>query len=405
MNTFIEISDSDLVVALGDYANTLSGASPAITSAQDRVKAGKAGEVLKDIIAHAHLFYQDQDNLEMVINSLSRALRAAKAEERANLTKQLACKLSDTSDPTKSTEILRFVSLVSMFNLLEKASPARVDVFTQVVAFAGQIGQLEAISAQLTNIPVWVKEWQLDVAQTRSLYRLAYKSLLAASAAASSPASALSLSKLAADLLIRLTATYPAGSAELAAARAETDELITLALTHESIVDVFSILSLEAVKALKGEAHVKLLELIQAGDLAGFSALVPTLTATFAKHGLKEEKVSRKIRLMLLARVFATKSTLAFAEVAEALKVDLPSVENWVIDGIRAGLVEAKVDELHQTIVVTRTTYTEFSRQNWEDLQARVGDWKKNISEVQRTLDQVKLQIQRQLQSASGGSR
>jgi len=67
---------------------------------------------------------------------------------------------------------------------------------------------------------------------------------------------------------------------------------------------------------------------------------------------------------------------------------------------IRSGLAEAKVDQLNERVEVSRATHAEFTKGKWEELAGRLAAWQQNIGEVQRTLDQVKLSVQRQTTAA-----
>ena len=88
---------------------------------------------------------------------------------------------------------------------------------------------------------------------------------------------------------------------------------------------------------------------------------------------------------------------------------------------VRAGLVEAKIDELnakiivrfvgavwavvarllltHQNAMCSRSTFTAFGINQWRDLKVRLEAWQKNISDVQRVLSTVKLQHQQKVRS------
>jgi hypothetical protein len=65
--------------------------------------------------------------------------------------------------------------------------------------------------------------------------------------------------------------------------------------------------------------------------------------------------------------------------------------------------VEAKVDAIARTIHVTRATKSSFSSAQWQELRDVLQEWKHNISEVQRVLDDVKLQVQMKSKSGGGG--
>lgn len=78
-----------------------------------------------------------------------------------------------------------------------------------------------------------------------------------------------------------------------------------------------------------------------------------------------------KIRLLTLASLCADSTVVEFEAIAQKLEIEEATVENWVIDGklrrisshvpllnrcyavIKAGLVEAKVDQSNRKVVVT----------------------------------------------------
>jgi len=48
----------------------------------------------------------------------------------------------------------------------------------------------------------------------------------------------------------------------------------------------------------------------------------------------------------------------------------------WLIDVIRAGLIEGKLSQYRQELLVHRSTYRTFGREEWEELDARLEEWK-----------------------------
>jgi len=112
-----------------------------------------------------------------------------------------------------------------------------------------------------------------------------------------------------------------------------------------------------------------------------------------ASLGLSESVISRKMRLLSLAALCSKNSVIEFAAVAEALKINGDDIEAWVIDVIRAGLAEVKIDELNEKLIVSRSTHTEFGAQQWQELQKRLNGWHQNLGEVQQVLDNVRTQL------------
>ena len=59
-----------------------------------------------------------------------------------------------------------------------------------------------------------------------------------------------------------------------------------------------------------------------------------------------------QVRLLNLAYICAGHNTVAFGTIASALSIDESAIEEWVIDLIRVGLVEAKVDQVNSQVIV-----------------------------------------------------
>ena len=58
------------------------------------------------------------------------------------------------------------------------------------------------------------------------------------------------------------------------------------------------------------------------------------------------------MRLLNLAYICAGHNTVAFSTIAGALSIEEGAIEEWVIDLIRVGLVEAKVDQVNSQVIV-----------------------------------------------------
>lgn len=86
--------------------------------------------------------------------------------------------------------------------------------------------------------------------------------------------------------------------------------------------------------------------------------------------------------------------TVNFADIASSIQIPENEVEMWVIDVIRVGLIEAKVDQVQSQVVVSRSTHGMFKDSHWADLKTKLVAWQKNISQVQRVLTNVRMQME-----------
>lgn len=54
----------------------------------------------------------------------------------------------------------------------------------------------------------------------------------------------------------------------------------------------------------------------------------------------------------------------------------------WVIDVIRAGLVEGKLSQLNQTFLIHRATYRLFGLDQWVQIGERLDTWKATLANI-----------------------
>lgn len=97
----------------------------------------------------------------------------------------------------------------------------------------------------------------------------------------------------------------------------------------------------------------------------------------------------RKIRLLTLASLSTRTPTrsLPYRTISKALRIPSEDVEMWVIDVIRAGLVEGKLSQLNQTFLIHRSSYRVFGLDQWLEVSERLEVWKgtlRNIVDVVR---------------------
>merc|ERR1711939_372287 len=130
----------------------------------------------------------------------------------------------------------------------------------------------------------------------------------------------------------------------------------------------------DAIQALRktDSALFDLLEVFSSDD---YSAFVDFLeTNELSSLGFPESAggiLSKKIRLLTLASIAASTPTrsVPYSTISSALQIPAEDVEMWVIDTIRAGLVEGKLSQLRQEFSVQRATYRVFGEKQWAEIQ------------------------------------
>jgi translation initiation factor 3 subunit M len=245
-------------------------------------------------------------------------------------------------------------------------------------------GAFDAVRAQLAPLDAWLEAWDVEPADARQL-------LLAVAQAGGDAGDA----DAAYAYTVRALRTFSGEGGEAAegndAGGAEARRLalaaLRSALEQPTRFDFQDLAGLDAVQALRRGApeHFALLELFtaeQLDDLADFREERP---GWLEKEGFDVGALVRKMRLLTLASLAASSGqarALTYEAIARALRVPEADVEVWVIDVIRAGLVEGKLSQLSKQFLIHRSTYRVFGDSQWREIAARLDMWKTSLTGV-----------------------
>ena len=68
--------------------------------------------------------------------------------------------------------------------------------------------------------------------------------------------------------------------------------------------------------------------------------------------GLAQQELLTKMRLLSLASLASTHRTIPYSTIVDELQIELCDVENWVVQALSAGLIEARIDEVKSVVTV-----------------------------------------------------
>ncbi|CDH52372.1 eukaryotic translation initiation factor 3subunit m [Lichtheimia corymbifera JMRC:FSU:9682] len=286
--------------------------------------------------------------------------------------------LIKTLTQTESTKTsLKQKILLNLYNALPSNSPLRYDAFLGLVDVTAHADELDSLYGQLDHIDAWVKQWGIDAQTERQLYNHVGEKL-----------SQVGEDKLAFDFLLKTLATYnddSASSTDLA------KDAVIRAVSIENFFAFEDLLQYTAIQKIKGTKEYELLDVFLNGDLNTYKTFAAA-NADLMKR-LDADSNVRKIRLLALASLGCENLTreLSYAEIAKSLDISEDEVEMWVIDVIRAGLVEAKLDQLNKTVIVHRSVHRVFGKEQWQQLSERLNTWKESLNEIMAVVGNAKL--------------
>ncbi|RCH84856.1 hypothetical protein CU098_004215, partial [Rhizopus stolonifer] len=343
--------------------------APYVKHIESILKSEKKDDVYDEIIKDASIFLTENDReVEGAFNLLI-VIALGAPESILSSTVQ---SLIDTLTKTESNKTsLKQKILLNLYNALPGNSPLRYHAFVGLVEATTQADELESLYGQLEYVDAWAKQWGIDQQTQCNLYDYLSKVLLAAGQ-----------EKLALDFsLKKLDIVQENESASLA------KDIVNRAIAMENFFAFEDLLQYTAIQKLKGTPEYDLLDIFLNGTLSTYQEFEKKYTLG------NSESNTHKMRLLSLASLGSENLSreLSYAEIASTLQIDVDQVEMWVIDVIRAGLVEAKLDQLNKTVIVHRSIYRVFGKEQWNKLSTALSAWKENLNEILAVVGNAKL--------------
>lgn len=85
---------------------------------------------------------------------------------------------------------------------------------------------------------------------------------------------------------------------------------------------------------------------------------------------------------MTLCSLGCEKSNLMYKEIATTLNVTEDDVEQWIVDAVGQGLMQAQMDQTTNTVCISRSTHRSFGPDQWRGLQEKLHSLRDKVSSV-----------------------
>ncbi|KAG0252872.1 hypothetical protein BG011_006705 [Mortierella polycephala] len=375
---FIDAPVQDQVVELATYISSLRGdeEQALVKEVAPLVEAEKIADATKVLLRESKALLEAPEKEFESAHNLLVAIVLVDADKAAveQVLKTLIL------EPTQKTAI-KFKVLSNIFNTLPANSPLRLSVFTAIVDLAVASDDMDLVLPQLQYVPNWISEWGVGADAERALL------LTLSDRLKESGNQYQSL-----EFLLKHLTSFNCSS-ELDAQKANATRAIVESLALPEVLNFENLLKIDAIQHLKSEKAYELLSVFMSGNVQDYRALVAKHAGLIKELDLDEEETLRKIRLLSLASLGSENLSreLSYQEIAKALEVDENEVELWVIDVIRAGLVEAKLNQVSKVVIISRSIYRTFGTAQWQQLSQRLNGWKSSLAEILQVIANAKL--------------
>ncbi|KAI9759428.1 MAG: hypothetical protein M4579_002342 [Chaenotheca gracillima] len=266
-------------------------------------------------------------------------------------------------------------TLTTIFNIMQPDDETRYNVFLEILRVVRNYGLWELIKPQLKNLDRWIIEWESDEEDQRKLF--------------------LEIASVARDVgedeagyqyVVRALRTFSPSESSTPQAQALALRALNVALSQPNHFDFYDLTSTDSIQALRKSSPIafELLEIFNAKQLDDYDDFTSEHNDFLESQELDDAVLRRKMRLLTLASLAAStpSRSLPYASIARALQVPGDDVEMWVIDVIRAGLVEGRLSQLEKTFLVHRSTYRVFGEKQWREVATRLDTWKESLKGV-----------------------
>ncbi|KAJ5902355.1 Eukaryotic translation initiation factor [Penicillium taxi] len=272
--------------------------------------------------------------------------------------------------------------LTTIFNTLPATESSRYHVLLAIVAVIRQSASgyaFEALRPQLVSqLPTWLSEWDLENEEAQKLHL-----------AIADAATAAGDDDLAQSHVMQALQTISAADSSKPAARDLAVRALASALRRPGVFDFNSLTSSDAVQGLRSSDSTlfELLEIFTSDTLDAYEEFISANPLASISGGVLAESadaLQTKLRLLTLTSLAAStpSRSLAYSAISSALRVPATEVEVWVINTIRAGLVEGKLSQLRQEFLIHRATYRVFGEKQWTEVQGRLMVWRRSLENV-----------------------
>ncbi|GMP30756.1 hypothetical protein CsSME_00005277 [Camellia sinensis var. sinensis] len=303
-------------------------------------------------------------------------------DESLEMAKLISTKI--TQQPNEKPA-LRLKIMFNLYNLLENPY-SRFFVYMKALDLAVNGKVSEHIISSFKKMDDFLREWNIGIQDQRKLF-LTISNILKDSK---------SSAKDSFKFLTKYLATFSGedaltmGEAKEEAARTIIEFVKAPDMFQCDLVDMPAVAQLE--KDAKYALVYQLLLIFLTQRLDAYLDFQAANSTLLKSYGLVHEDCITKMRLMSLVDLASSESgQISYELIKDTLRINDDEVEMWVVKAITAKLIDCKMDQMNQTVIVSRCTERMFGEHQWQILRTKLATWRGNIANVISTIQANKI--------------
>ena len=122
-------------------------------------------------------------------------------------------------------------------------------------------------------------------------------------------------------------------------------------------------------------------------DAKSFESKLGQFKKLMQSEGLtKEELIIKKSYVQICSLDTAEVTNFEYAKLAQLLNIDEDDIENWAIDAIQSKIIDAKIDQQNEQIVIKGHMLRELKEKEWSAILTKIQTWKERFQRVQQVV-------------------
>ncbi|XP_061366513.1 uncharacterized protein LOC133309728 [Gastrolobium bilobum] len=396
MTTVVPTSEEDAALSVVRFASELAWAdagpevaepevSKLCMEAAEFIAMGKWLELASLMITSAELIFSkvSEKDIESIFTIICNLVtKTENPDEVMEIIKVITAKVIQQPNEKPS---VRLKILINLYNLLETPY-CQFYVYTKLLNLAVDGKVTEYIIPSFKKIDSFMKDWKIGIPEQRELF-LTISNILKENK---------SMSKDSFKFLNNYLVTFNGEDAHVLSETKE--EAVRAIVEFVRAPDIFQceLLDLPAVGQLEKDAKYallyQLLKIFLTQRLDAYLEYHAANSNLLKSYDLVHEECIAKMRLMSLVDLSSDGSgQIPYELIRDTLRINDDEVELWVVKAITAKLIDCKMDQMNQVVVVSHHTDRVFGQQQWQTLRTKLVTWRGNIANVISTIQANKI--------------
>lgn len=158
------------------------------------------------------------------------------------------------------------------------------------------------------------------------------------------------------------------------------------------MINFEEVLLLDVVTDLKKSAKqlFEFLDLFMKADVAAFKKSALKMKKLMDEHKINmDQAVIKKqyVDICTLAKKSNTSEMqMSFKDLQKLLDVKYDEVDEWVIEAMSNGIIDAQIDQVSDTVIIKTFKQRVVDKAEWAKIKEKIGIWKARFSKIEQVL-------------------